>query len=106
MKNLFVFINKAYDTCENTLIHSVHGTDRSLFVASVYLMVKFHWKASDAIEVVSSCRHIRMNPQFEKSLSQFEQYLPPLILTPDLINEEITLRNTYFNKELRLKVSP
>lgn len=69
-------------------------------------MSKYHWKASDAIAAVSSCRRARMRPYFEDQLRLYELSLPPFKLTPTLVEEDITLRNTFFNKDLRLVVSP
>jgi protein-tyrosine phosphatase len=68
VRNLCSFIDQAQENCDCVLIHSVHGNSRSLFVAAVYLMAKYHWKASEAIFAVSTCCHARMNLHFEEQL--------------------------------------
>ncbi|KAA6389960.1 MAG: hypothetical protein EZS28_014514 [Streblomastix strix] len=88
------------------LIHSVIGKSRALLLTAAQIMRKYEWDASFSIEVVSSCRRIRMRPAFEQQLYQYQEILPTVVWTSELFEEEFVIRNTFFNKKIGRPVAP
>ncbi|KAA6385743.1 MAG: putative dual specificity phosphatase domain protein [Streblomastix strix] len=104
--SVYNFIEEAMREYEGVMIHSVLGRSRALIVAAAYMMRKYEWDAAFAVEVVSSCRRIRMRPAFELQLRKYEEQLPMIVWSPELYEEEYVIRNTYFNKKIGLPVAP
>ncbi|KAK2944758.1 hypothetical protein BLNAU_20291 [Blattamonas nauphoetae] len=105
-ESVYHFIEEAISLYEGVMIHSVLGKDRALLITAAFLMRKFEWDAAFAIELVSTCRHTRMRPAFERQLYDYEPMLPPVAWTPELYEEEYVIRNTYFNKRIVIPSQP
>ncbi|KAA6367973.1 MAG: putative dual specificity phosphatase domain protein, partial [Streblomastix strix] len=106
IETLYLFIENAMREYSGVLIHSVLGKSRALLITAAYIMRKYEWDASFSIEVVSSCRRIRMRPAFEQQLHQYEEILPTVVWTSELFEEEFVIRNTFFNKKIGRPVAP
>lgn len=105
----FCFIEKAMETADCILIHSMRGQSRSCCVLSAYLMKKYNWGLGKTLEFVKKKRpDLDMKPAFLQQLSNYEKRLlaqSRTSFTYDwnnadfscLESEELLLRNTYIN---------
>lgn len=109
----FEFIDKTLEQGESVLVHSVKGESRSACIVLAYLMQKYHWALSKALEFLNSRKaDCKVNSNFLAQLVLFEAQLNAttsnaLSKTWDLTEdpEEILLRNTYLNSRPGLFVN-
>jgi hypothetical protein len=108
---VFDFIEGALEEAETVFVLSVHGQSRSCCLVVAYMMRKYLWSLTKAIEFVDSRRlgH-RMQNAFMQQLSQYAERLAvrsrvPLSNTWDQAgccsgdSEELLLMNTFHNAQ-------
>jgi Dual specificity phosphatase, catalytic domain len=93
----------------SALVHSVHGTNRSICVVASYLMKRFSWSLYKTLQFLSSRRgDLNLKPSLLGQLTSFEMRLGrqgTLNITnnwndPIADNEEELLRNTFLNSQI------
>ena len=111
LKRVFAFVEKAAAAGESVLIHSVRGQSRSACVVLAYLMKKYRWCYSKALQFLTRRRpDVRIKQNFAKQLKQVETRLAKqgtqptsewTEVSPDAVvaQEEMVLRNTYVNSQ-------
>ena len=73
-KEVIDFIEEANDDCDGVLVHSVRGQSRACCVLIIYLMMKFNWKLTKALEYINSRRpNLEIRGSFLQQLSAWEK---------------------------------
>jgi len=112
----FDFIEEAMTKGDSILIHSVRGQGRTCTVLSAYMIRKYRWTLLKALEYLNfRIPDLEIRETFVKQLTGYENRLAAKGLEPktskwsevlDKVtttseNEELLLRNTYLNAQMR-----
>eukprot|EP00826_Nyctotherus_ovalis_P022874 TRINITY_DN17657_c0_g1_i1.p1 TRINITY_DN17657_c0_g1~~TRINITY_DN17657_c0_g1_i1.p1 ORF type:complete len:336 (-),score=44.58 TRINITY_DN17657_c0_g1_i1:263-1270(-) len=100
---------KAIDKGDSVLVHSVKGQSRACTVAALWMMRRYQWNLSKALQFLRSRKpELDLRPAFARQLAAYEARLGPKTSMWSEIseegnvfeNEELLLRNTYLNAQI------